>query len=153
LMLRATRKVNDRTGLIRLDNFSYQAGPELAGQNVEVRWHAGKQEQIEIWHDGAPIGIAPVTVAEANIDFTRKPEREVKKIRGLTYESSKKYREVLVSQHEGEAELQATTADDYLSEQEFIQAIQTQIQRALADEELTFITQFFMQCSPLRTQR
>lgn len=154
LMLRTERKVNDRTALIRVDNQWYQADPSLAGMMVEVRWQAGTRDQLEIWKDGKAIGTAPVTTPTGSIDFNRKVDRTDRpNKRGITFESSKTYRRTLVSEHQGEAILPVVTPDDYLAEPEFAQIVERALERTLQPEEATFVSQFFLQCSPLRTKK
>lgn len=153
LMVRADRKVNQRTAQIRLDSQWYQANPELAGSVVEVRWHAGSTDEIEVWRNGVHFGNAPVTTPRADIDFARKPPKPPAQIRGLPFESSKKYRQSLLEQHLGEAPLTAKEPDDYLSQPEFTKLIVDLLQRSLEQEEMVFLSQFFLQCSPLRTRR
>lgn len=153
LMLSAQRKVNERTAMVRIDSQWYQADPSLSGLNVEIRWQAGSREQVEIWKDGKFVCFAPATMPAANIDFNRKAERERPSRRGLTFQSSKNYRLALVNQHSGEAPLSSTIPDDYLSETEFIQLIEKHVERSLLPEEASFVTQFFVECSPLKTKK
>lgn len=148
LMLRTNRKVNERTALIRLDNATYQASPELAGCTVEVRWHARVHDHVEIWRNGKLIETAPLTSAQADIDFSRKPQRK-EKPRGITYESSKRYRHALVAEHQGEKPI-AQPADDYLAENEFIQMVASALERPIDPEDLCFLSKFFFDNSPLR---
>lgn len=153
LMLRAERKVNARTAMLRIDSQWYQAEPSLAGTTLEVRWQATSREQVELWKDGKPIGSASATTPQANIDFSRKSERLQQRVNGLPFESSKTYRLSLVGQHEGEAFIVPSARDDYMAESEFVQLIEKTLQRTLLDEENAFVSQFFLQCSPLKTNR
>jgi putative transposase len=153
LMLRAERKVNVRTAMIRIDNQWYQADPSLAGSIVEIRWQAGSRDQIELWKDQTYIGSAHSTMPGTSIDFERKAERARPKNRGITFESSKTYRLSLVNEHRGEAPLPATPADDYLAETEFVNVLEILLERTLLDEEKDFVSQFFLQCSPLKSRK
>ncbi len=153
LLLRAQRKVNERTAMLRVDSQWYQADPSLAGTNVEIRWQAGSRDQVEVWNDGKYLCTAPATMPAANIDFNRKAERDRTSRRGLTFESSKTYRLALVNQHGGEAPLPASIPDDYLAETEFIQIIEKFLERSLLPEESSFVSQFFVECSPLKTKK
>jgi putative transposase len=153
LMLSAQRRVNERTAMVRVDNHWYQADPSMAGTDVEIRWQAGSRDQVEIWKDGKFVSIASATMPAANIDFNRKAERDRPSRRGLTFESSKTYRLALVNQHGGEAALPTSTADDYLAETEFIQIIEKLLERNLLPEEISFVSQFFVECSPLKTKK
>jgi putative transposase len=150
LMLRSQRKVNKRTAIIRLDNRSYQASPELAGSEVEVRWQARCQDYVEVWRDGKLIETAPLTTAQPDIDFTRKPVRK-QTLRGLTYESSKRYRHSLIAEHQGEKPVPQQAVDDYLAQPEFIQLVASTLDKTLEPEELSFLSGFFFENSPLRT--
>jgi putative transposase len=150
LMLRTERKINKRTAIIRLDNRSYQASPELAGSTIEVRWQARCQDYVEVWRDGRLIETAPLTTAQPDIDFTRKPERK-QKLRGITYESSKRYRHSLIAEHQGEKSIPHEPVDDYLAQPEFIQLVAATLDKTLEPEELPFLSEFFFQNSPLRS--
>jgi len=151
LMLRAERKVNSRTAMIRVDNQWYQADSSLAGSTVEIRWNAGSRDQLELWKDDSHLGTANATMPQTNIDFDRKAPR-IRPSRGLTFESSKSYRLALVSEHQGETPT-PSPPDDYLAESEFIQIIESRLDRTLLPEEASFVSQFFVQCSPLRTKK
>ncbi len=153
LMLRTTRRVNDKTAMIRIDNQWYQADPAFAGATVEVRWQAGHREQIEIWQNEKLLAVAHATTPTTKIDFSRKPDQQPRKPRGMTFDSSKTYRLALVNSHEGEAQVQNPEPDDYLAEVEFLLLLEKHFERQLADEEKHIATQFFFQCSPLKTRR
>jgi transposase InsO family protein len=150
LMLKVERTVNARTAIIRLENKEYQAGIDLAGAKVEVRWDVGKDEQIEVWKDNKLIQTAPLFKAGTNIDFRRKPER-VDEPRGLTYASSKRYRQALVAQHEGEKPM----VDDYLSQPEFSALVAKLLEpeRVLEAEERASLEEFFFEHSPLPARK
>jgi hypothetical protein len=150
LMLKVERTVNARTAIIRLDNKEYQASIDLAGAKVEVRWDVGNDEQIEVWKDNKLIQTAPLFKVGTNIDFSRKPEH-VDEPRGLTYASSKRYRQALVAQHEGEKLI----ADDYLSQSEFSALVAKLLEpeRVLEAEEIASLEQFFFEQSPLSAKR
>ena len=150
LMLRTDRKVNNRTALIRLDKNTYQASPELAGCIVEVRWHARCHDHVEVWRAGKLIETAPLTTAQVNIDFTRKPQRK-EKPRGVTYESSKRYRHALLAQHQGEQPIIQQPTDEYLAENEFIQMVASTLNKTAEPEELRFLSNFFFENLPLKT--
>jgi hypothetical protein len=152
-MLRAERKVNDRTAMIRVDNQWYQTDPSLAGSMVEIRWQAGSRDQVEVWKDGKSIGVASATMPATSIDFNRKAERVRPKSRGITFASSKTYRMAFVNEHQGEAPMPASPQDDYLAEAEFIQIVESSLERTLQPEETAFVSQFFLQCSPLKTRK
>lgn len=149
LMLRACRTVNMRTAQIRIDSRCYQASPDLAGAVVEVRWHANSIDEVEVFRDGKVVEIARLTTPQTNIDFSRRPMR-VQKPRGLTYQSSKTYRQYLVAQHQGEMPL-PSQPDEYLAEAEFIKLVTDALEKSAEPEELRLLSQFFLDNSPLRT--
>ena len=145
----ADRTVNKRTAIIRLDNRSYQSSPELAGSVVEVRWQVRCLDHVEVWRNGKLLEKAPLTTAQPDIDFTRRPERK-QRLRGITYESSKRYRHSLIAEHHGERPIPHAPADDYLAQAEFIQLVATTLVKTLEPEELSFLSEFFFENSPLR---
>ncbi|HEY9791152.1 MAG TPA: DDE-type integrase/transposase/recombinase [Candidatus Obscuribacterales bacterium] len=149
LMLRATRKVNGRTALIRLDNNAYQVSPELAGTTVEVRWDVRNYNSVEVWRDGKLLETAPLTTAQPNIDFSRKPQKK-EKPRGITYESSKRYRHALIAAHRSEKPI-PQPPDEYLSENEFVDMVAAALAKQIEPEELRFLSHFFVENAPLRT--
>jgi len=150
LMLRAERTVNSRTAQIRIDSRCYQASPELAGNIVEVRWHANSTSEVEVWRDGKAIETAKLTTPQANIDFSRRPMR-VEKPRGMTFQSSKTYRQYLVAQYQGEAPL-PSQPDQYLAEAEFIKLFTDILEKTPEPEELCLLSRFFLDNSPLKTK-
>lgn len=149
LMIKGSRCVNKRTGLIRIDNNFFQASREFAGKRVDVRWHAGPLEHIEIWQRGKLAELAPLTKPQENIDFSKRPTKPITR-RGITFESSKKYKDYLLSQVEGES-IQ-NSPSDYLSEPDFRILMETSLDRKLADEESRFLSVFFLTFCPFRKQ-
>ena len=150
LMIKGTRCVNRKTALIRIDNNYFQASREFAGKRIDVRWHAGPLDQIEIWQWGKLAEIAPRAKLEENIDFSRR-NKKASSPRGLTLESSKKYREFLLSGVESEAPLHSSS-DSYLSDQDFRQLLESLLERQFEAEELRFLSEFFLTFCPLRTR-
>lgn len=152
LMLRATRKVHVRTGTISLDAHSYQASPELAGQIVEVRWHAGDPAEVEIWQDGKRLGAAQRIMIARDVDFSRLPKRGAQEPVGTVAASSRAYAQRLISSHCGEKELVDVQAlsQDYLSQQEFVELFTRRLERELSSEEILALSQFFVRNAPLK---
>jgi putative transposase len=150
LMLKEQRVVNSRTSIIRLDNREYQASIELAGGKVEVKWDVNNEQEVEVWRGGKLIEIAGLVKVGANIDFSRKPQ-SIKEPPGLTYASSKRYRQALIAQHAHEKPV--IQADEYLAQAEFIALVATVLERELEAEELGFLAQFFFTNSPLRAKQ
>lgn len=154
LMLRATRRVHLRTATISLEARTFQASPELAGQTVEVRWHAGEPAEVEIWKEGRQIGLAERVAIGANVDFSRLPQRAPEEPRGLPMRSSRTYAESLISSHCGEKELLDVPAvsPEYLSQQELAELFARALERELSAEELASLSAFFVANSPLKKQ-
>jgi putative transposase len=149
LMLREERKVNKRTALIQLNNRSYQAGRELAGKKVEVLWHADRgNPTIEIWLSGKLVEIANEVVPGADIDYTKRPERQRQPETPKILHSSKQYRQALVSAHRQEL-VQASTPG-YLSDQEFQDLFVCYLERELSEEEQAYLGSVFSLLSPVR---
>ncbi len=150
LMIKGTRSVNRKTGLLRIDSQFFQASREFAGKRVDVRWHAGPLDQVEIWQWGKLAEIAPRAKIEENIDFTRRKKKSAIP-RGVTFESSKKYREFLQCGMESEAPL-GSVSDSYMSEKDFCELLESILERTFGAEELRFLSDFFLTFSPLRTK-
>jgi hypothetical protein len=154
LMLRATRRVHIRTGTISLEAQTYQASPELAGQTVEVRWHAGDASAVEVFSEGKMVGIAKLSSIGSNVDFSRLPNRGDQQVPEKTISSSQLYAKNLMSSHSGEKELVIISAlsHDYLNQQEFAELFANSLSRDLSAEELTILSAFFVTNSPLKRQ-
>lgn len=152
LMLRASRRVHVRTGTISLEARMYQASPELAGQTVEVRWHAGDPEVLEVWKEGRMICMAEQVTIGANVDFGRLPKRVPEQGAGSTMRSSRTYAQSLISSHCGETELLDVPAvsQDYLSQQKLAELFTSALERELSTEELAALTEFFVANAPLK---
>ncbi len=148
LMLREERKVNKRTALIQLNNRSYQAGRELAGKKVEVLWEADRNNPtIEIWLNGKLVSVANELVPGANIDYSKRPERQREPETPKVLSSSRQYRDALVSAHRSKPVSMPDA--DYLSESEFQQLVARLLERELTEEELSYLSRAFGQISPL----
>ena len=148
LMLREERKVNKRTALIQLNNRTYQAGRELAGKAVEVLWQADQDNPtIEVWLNGKFVAVANEIVPGANINYSKRPERQRQPEAPKILLSSKQYREAIVSAHHPGPE--PTINEDYLSEPEFQQLVGGLLTRELSEEELCYLSRAFAQLSPL----
>jgi hypothetical protein len=154
LMLRDTRRVHVRTGLISLESRLYQASPRLAGQTVEVRWHAGVEHEVEVWLAGKRVEVCKLVVPGSNIDFSRKHESKQDNGYLAPLSSSKNFARKLMESHQGETALasQQALSDEYLSQEEMHALFADQLKRDLSEEELTMLTAFFLERSPLRKQ-
>jgi hypothetical protein len=149
LMIKGSRCVNRQTALLRIENSYFQASREFAGKRVEVRWTAGPLEKVEIWQRGKLAEIAPLAKIDENIDFSKRKKKSSIP-RGITFESSKKYREFLLEGMEGEA-IHTGPSDSYLSEPEFKNLIESHLERKFEAEEIDFVSRFFLIHCPLRT--
>lgn len=152
LMLRATRKVHVRTGLIALESKNYQASPRLAGKVVEVRWHAADTSQAEIWLAGKCVEVARHVVPASHIDFKRKhaPAKNVND--GLPLLSSKNYARRLASSHQGETEFISVQpmSDEYLSQEETGRLFRQYLERDLSEAETSLLSEFVVENAPMR---
>lgn len=154
LMLRATRRVHIRTGTISLEARTYQASPELAGQTVEVRWHAGDASAVEVFSEGKMVGIAKLNSIDSDVDFSRLPNRGDEQVPEKPISSSQRYAKNLMSSHSGEKELVGISAlsHDYLNQQDFAELFANSLSRDFSAEELTILSAFFVANSPLKRQ-
>ncbi len=152
LMLRATRRVHIRTGTIGLEGRTYQTSPELSGQTVEVRWHAGDPTEVEIWQSGRSVGMAQRTMIGKDVDFAKLPARGEKDHSGKVVGSSRAYAKGLIASHSGEKELVNIQAlsEQYLSQQQFAELFASGLGRELSAEEMRGLTDFFVANSPLK---
>lgn len=155
LMLRTTRRVHVRTGLISLESRTYQASSRLAGQTVEVRWHAGDEREVEVWAQGKRVEICKRIVPGSNIDFSRKHISDQERGNHAPLSSSKNYARKLMESHRGETALttQQALSNEYLSQEELQSLFLQHLQHELSPEEVSMVTEFFLQRSPLLKQQ
>lgn len=154
LMLRVTRRVHIRTGTISLEGRTYQASPELAGQTVEVRWHAGDASEVEVFSQGKMVGIAKLSSIGTDVDYSRLPNRSDEHVPERTIPSSQLYAKTLMSSHSSEKELVMIPglSHDYLNQQDLAKLFANSLSRDLSAEELTMLSGFFVDNSPLKRQ-
>lgn len=154
LMLRATRRVHIRTASISLEGRTYQASPELAGQTVELRWHAGDTGEVEVHSGGKMVGTAKLSTISKDVDFSKLPKRNLDKEPGVPLRSSAAYAQSLMGRHTGEKELANMPAlsHDYLNQQDLEKLVAEGLCRELSAEELTALASFFLANAPLRRQ-
>jgi putative transposase len=149
LMLRTTRRVHVRTGLISLESRTFQASPRLAGKIVQVRWHAGAPAEVEIWLDGKCIEIARAVLPAADIDFSRKHRPDIIANPPPPLQSSKNFARSMMSAHQGETEICPPLSHGYLSQEELLALFQQHLNRELSAEETSGLADFFLQRTPL----
>ena len=147
LLLIEERRVNSRTACISLNNRTYQAGRDLAGKTVEIRWNPCEDvHSVEIWKDGKLIEIAMELAARSDIDFSKRPDRQQEN--SHTYiPSAREYLESLASRHQHEKPLISSA---YLSQQGFFDLFATVLDRKLEEEDLNLLTQEFARLHPLQ---
>jgi putative transposase len=150
LMMENTRRVNKRTGLIQLNNRQYQAGAELAGKTVQVRWEADRlNPAVEVWLNGKLIEVAKEIVPGSDIDYSKRPVRHRRpEQRPKVLESSRQYRLALTAAYRSKQEPPAP--GEYLSEENFQQLVMRILERELVDEELPYLSRAFAELSPLK---
>ncbi len=151
LMVEANRTVTKQTALIRVNNRLYQAGRELAGRKVRIRWEADRRNPtIEIWLNGKLVEIAGEIVPGSDIDYSKRPQRHRKpeKVPKVLL-SSKQYRKSLVSAYRKETQPPSLTGE-YMSEVEFQELVARVLERQLPEEELAFLSAAFAELSPVR---
>jgi putative transposase len=150
LMIEVDRTVSKRTALIQVNNRLYQAGRELAGKKVQVRWEADRRNSaVEIWFSGKMIESAQEIVPGSNIDYSKRPQRQrqPEKVPKVLH-SSKAYRLSLVSEYNQNAQI--TSPGDYLSEVEFHKLVARILECELTQEEVSFLSNAFLDLSPLK---
>jgi hypothetical protein len=150
LMVEAERMVNKKTGLIQLNNRTYQTSRELAGKKVQVHWEANRPNQtVEIWLNGKLVETAKELVPGSNIDYSKRPQRhrQPEKLPKILH-SSKQYRQSLVSSYRQDS--MPVSAEGYLSEPEFQQLLSRNLEREFTEEEISFLSGAFAELSPLR---
>jgi transposase InsO family protein len=152
LMINEKRKAHIRTSLIRLKNRTFQLAPEMAGKTVNILYEPFKlDDHVEVWLDGAFVQVAHEVRPEANIDFSRKPERRrERKQNHAVLLSSRDYKNALMSAHEGEA---IGVRDEYMAQTEFEEMAVRLLERDVTPDESEFLSKFFAENIPLKTKR
>jgi len=148
LMMRAKRKVHINTATVAVDGLDYQASPDLAGQEVEVRWHPQDTSSVELWMLGEFIETAPRFQIRA---FTENKNRlqEQDDAPGTPVESSK----TLMAEYRNNpssGSLDQAATDDLLACSEFVKLLRQKLDRELVQEELDMLGQFFSRLAPFR---
>ena len=152
LMVKETRKAHIRTALIRLNNRTFQLKPELAGKTVDVVYEPFKlRDSVEIWLDGVMMQVAKEVVPGANIDFTRKPERNrVRREIVPVLASSREYKNAMIAGHHGES---AGIRREYMTETEFSALVTQMLQRETSQAEADYLSKFYTENMPFTLQR
>lgn len=150
LKFRYDRKIDFKTSIINLEGQRYQCSNEHSGERVEVRRRFDCQDEIEIWVDGDLAETARLFVAPADIDYSKRPERQPKQPVGLVLESSKKYRLALVANSKNKRMTEIQNRDDLLAETEFIAILEKLLQKQLNEPELQQVKEFYLGHCPFR---
>lgn len=147
MLIRVERKVNSRTACISLNNRTYQAGADLAGKTVEVRWDTGSNAKaLEVWKDGRLCEVAQEIVIPSDIDYSRRPARESEN-RHRYFASSREYLSNLASRYAHEKPL---LSGIYLSQNEFTDLVSSVLTRSLEEEDRLLLSAEFARLHPLQ---
>jgi putative transposase len=144
LMLRATRKVQEQTGILYLDGHEYACAKEVAGKSVEARWHVDEEGWIEVWYDGKFVEIAhlhkrPTTMTRSILQ----PEEE----QYPTLDSAKQRMERMrQTSSEPKARMRG---DEYLTKSEFLRLFSRYLERVFTPIETEKLETFFNAHAPM----
>lgn len=70
---RSQRTVHERTATVTIGNIVFQASPNLAGQDIEVRWNGNAHgDTVELWQNGKFVEAATKANVAAHVDFKRR---------------------------------------------------------------------------------
>src|SRR5262249_46218865 len=147
LMLRVRRKVHINTATVSVDGRDYQASPDLAGQELEVKWSPNYPESVELWLLGEFIEVAREFQVKSWVE--PRNNRPVDQPSGLPYDSSKAYMQGLLSAGQTPT-LPGLKADELLSCGEFVQLFARVLERQLVQQELDRLGDFFNRVAPVR---
>ncbi len=149
LMLRAKRKVHLSTATVSVDGRDYQASADLAGQEVEVRWHWERPQSVELWMLGEFIEVAPEFQIKSWVE--RKERNLDEDTPGTPIESSKQLMSSFqANQNQSREYLEALKSDELLACEEFVRLVQSNLSRELVQEELNSLGLFFKRLAPFR---
>jgi len=144
LMMRAKRRVQPQTGIVYLDGMEYECSKEVAGLEVEVRWHVDVLDSIEIYLDGKFVESARLSNRPTTI-----PRKVVLEEASYpTLASAKKRFEMLRS--EGGFEVVGPRSDEFLTSLEFTQMLARRLERDFSASEKLAVEQYFKKHAPLR---
>jgi len=148
LMLRAKRRIHINTATVSIDGIEYQASPDLAGQEVEVRWSLQDRDEVELWMLGEFIEIAKKFQIKPHTD-SRHRRQDDDEAPGTPVESSKRLMQGYQS-NQPDQTLEALGANDLLAMTEFVELFYKFLGRALVQEELDSLGTFFRRVAPVR---
>lgn len=150
LMLRARRRININTATVSVDGRDYQASPDLAGQEVEVRWSVQNTSSVELWMLGEFIETALEFKIKSYVE-RRERELEPDEAPGTPIESSKKLMAGYQSSQPDVA-LGGQQVNDLLACSEFVKLFRKSLDRELIQEELDMLGAFFLRVAPIRRE-
>ncbi len=150
LKLRANRKIDFKTALVRLNGKQFQASKELGGERIQARWHYECTDEIEIWKGGDFVEIAKVFVPLPDIDYSKRPERGSSPKPGMVLESSKNLRLAMVANRKSKGLAPNTKMSDLLTESELVVLVETVLERGLDSRERQKCSEFFRTYCPIR---
>lgn len=147
LMLRAKRRVHINTAIVSVDGRDYQASNDLAGQEVEVRWHPQQIESIELWMLNEFIEVAPAFKIKPWVE--PKAQQEKDDAPGIPFESSKLYMQNLQA-NSADTSAPMANGKELLACTEFVRLFKEGLNREFVQEELNSLEGIFGRLAPLR---
>lgn len=148
MQLRAKRTINDKTALIKNEGRLYQASRTFAGQQVQVRWPFDDDSHVNIYRGSKLEERAELFVPGADIDYSKRPQRE-RKTEPRVLECSKKFRAALVAKFRGEAVAADTSRYGVLTEREFLFIVEQNLGRTLLEQETRILSKSYERLFPL----
>jgi len=146
---RERRTVNERTGLIQLNGKLYQASQNLAGKRLQIRWPFDDESAVFIWQDGGFCERAPLFIPAADIDYSKRPQRQKKEEGPKVLDCSKRLRLSLVAKYRSEKPPESTSQYGILSQREFIYVVEQCLGKSLDEVEAGLLSQSYMRLYPL----
>ena len=145
LMMRATRKVQEQTGIVYLDGQEYACSEEVAGKPVEVRWHVDESSWVEIWFDEKFVEIAQLHKRPTTLEWSAlQPEEEQYPVLDSAKQRMEELRKVLPQP------VAIPRSDEFLTKSEFVRLIARQLERSFTETETQKLEKFFVAHAPMR---
>jgi putative transposase len=149
---RERRIINERTALIKRGGKCYQASRHLAGKRVQVRWPFDDDSVLNIWQEGRYVESAPLFVMPADIDYSKRPDRQKKEEGPKVLDCSKRLRLSLVAKHRGEKAPEDTSRYGFLSVREFTYVVEQCLGKSVSEAETELLTQMYAVLHPFDAQ-
>jgi hypothetical protein len=149
---RERRTINERTALIKRGGKLYQASQHLAGKRMQVRWPFDDDSVLNIWQDGKCVERAPLFVMPADIDYSKRPDRQRKEEGPKVLDCAKRLRLSLVAKHRGEKAPEDTSQYGFLSVREFIYVVEQCLGKSVSETETGLLTQMYAVLHPFDAQ-